>query len=66
MEGVESLYNKIGGPRNWQPRWVINVLNEMQSSITSVDEGFDGNWVIAFYQAWAEGEKADAFLHGNP
>jgi hypothetical protein len=26
MEGAESLYNKIGGTRNWRPRWVINVL----------------------------------------
>ena len=57
MEGVESLYNKIGGPRNWQPRWVINVLNEMQSSITRVFEGFDGNWVRICIKLGLKGKR---------
>ena len=29
IDGAESLYDDIYGPRNWQPRCDINVLNEM-------------------------------------
>jgi hypothetical protein len=48
MDWVESLYNKIEGSRSWQPRWVIDILNDMQLNITSVNKGFYGNWLSVF------------------
>jgi hypothetical protein len=57
MEGAELLYDKIAGSRSWQPRWVINVLNELQSSITSVGKGFNGNWVSVFIRLGAKGKR---------
>ncbi len=46
--GVELLYNKIDGSRSWQPRWVINILNDMQANIVSVNKWFEGNWLSVF------------------
>ena len=57
IEGVGLLYNKIGRSGSWQPRWVINVLNEMQSSITSVDEGFNGNWMSVLIRLGPKGRR---------
>jgi hypothetical protein len=39
MEGAELLYNKIDGPGSFQPMWVIDILNDMQSKIISVNVG---------------------------
>ena len=41
-EGAESLFDKIDGPRSFQPTWVVGVLTCMRTIITSVNEGFDG------------------------
>ena len=54
-EGAESLYNKIGGPRSFQPRWVIDILNDVQSKIISVNVGFDGNWLSVFIRLGPKG-----------
>jgi hypothetical protein len=54
MDGAESLNNEIRGPTNWCGRGVINLLRIMQSSILSLDERLDGNWVSIFYQARAK------------
>ncbi len=54
-EGAELLYNKIDGPRSFEPRWVVDILNDMQSKILSVNVGFDGNWLNVFIRLWAEG-----------
>jgi hypothetical protein len=43
MEGAESLFNKINGPRSFQPMWVVDVLTGMKTKITSVNVRFDGN-----------------------
>jgi hypothetical protein len=48
MEGAESLFNEIDRPRSFQPMWVVNVLAGMKTNITSVNEGFDGNWLSIF------------------
>jgi hypothetical protein len=42
-EGAESLFNKIHGLRSFQPMWVVDVLTGMQTKITSVNVGSDGN-----------------------
>jgi hypothetical protein len=42
-EGAELLFNKINRPRSFQPMWVVDVLTGMQTKITSVNIGFDGN-----------------------
>ena len=44
-EGAESLFDEIDGPRSFQPTWVVDVLVGMKTNITSVNEGFDGNWL---------------------
>jgi hypothetical protein len=44
----------------------INVLNEMQSRITSVNKGNNGNWVSVFIRLRPKGEKADACQYGSP
>ena len=57
MDGVESLYNKIGGPTNWRGRGVINILSNMQLSIRSLDKRLDGNWVSVFVRLGLKGKK---------
>ena len=47
-EGAESLFNKINGPRSFQLMWVVDILTGMQTKITSVNVGFDGNWLSFF------------------
>jgi hypothetical protein len=42
-QGAESLSDKINGPRSLQPMWVVDILTSMQTKITSVNVGFDGN-----------------------
>ncbi len=44
-EGAESLFDEIDGPRSFQPTWVVDILVGMKTNITSVNEGFDGNWL---------------------
>ncbi len=34
MEGAESLFNEINGPRSFQPMWVVDILTGMQTKIT--------------------------------
>ena len=57
MDGAESLYNKIDGPRNWRGRGVINVLSIMQSRILSLDKRFDGNWVSVSVRLGPKGKN---------
>ena len=57
MEGAESLYTEIDGPRSFQPRWVIDNLNDIQSKIISVNVGFDGNWLSVFIRLGPKGRK---------
>ena len=56
-EGAELLYNKIDRPRSFQPRWVVNILNDMQSTIISVNIGFDGNWLSVFIRLRPKGRR---------
>jgi hypothetical protein len=56
-EGAESLFNKIKGPRSFQPTWVVDVLTGMRTNITSVNEGFDGNWLSIFIRFGPKGRK---------
>ena len=56
-EGAESLFNKINGPRSFQPMWVVNILTRMQMEITSVNVGFDGNWLSIFIRLGPKGRK---------
>jgi hypothetical protein len=56
-EGGESLFNKINEPRSFQPMWIVNVLAGMKTNITSVNEGFDGNWLSIFIRFEPKGRK---------
>ena len=56
-EGAESLFSKIDGPRSFQPMWVVDVLTGMQTKITSVNIGFDGNWLSVFIGLRPKGRK---------
>ena len=57
MEGAESLFDKIDGPRSFQPMWVVDILSGMQTKITSVNVGFDGNWLSIFIRLGLKGRK---------
>ena len=37
--------------------WVVNVLTGMQTNITSVNIGFDGNWLSVFIRFEPKGRK---------
>ncbi len=54
-EGAESLFGEIDGPRSFQPTWVVDVLVGMKTNITSVNEGFDGNWLSIFIRFGPKG-----------
>jgi hypothetical protein len=56
-EGAESLFNKIDGPRKFQPVWVVDVLAGMKTNITSVNKGFDGNWLSIFIRCGPKGRN---------
>jgi hypothetical protein len=56
-EGAELLFDKIDGPRSFQPTWVVNVLVGMKTTITSVNEGFDGNWLSIIIRFGPKGRK---------
>ena len=56
-EGAESLYNQINGSRSFQPRWVVDILSDMQSKIISVNIGFDGNWLSVFIRLGPKGRR---------
>jgi hypothetical protein len=56
-EGAESLFNEIGGPRSFQPMWVVDVLTSMQTNISSVNVEFDGNWLSVFIRFGPKGRK---------
>ena len=56
-EGAELLYKEIGGPRSFEPRWVVDILNDMQSKIISVNVGFDGNWLSFFIRLGPKGRR---------
>jgi hypothetical protein len=56
-EGAESLFNKIDRPRSFQPMWVVDVLTGMQTKITSVNVGSDGNWLSIFIRFGPKGRK---------
>jgi hypothetical protein len=56
-EGAESLFDEIDGPRSFQPTWVVNVLVGMKTTITSVNEGFEGNWLSIIIRFGPNGRK---------
>jgi hypothetical protein len=56
-EGAESLFDEINGPRSFQPMWVVDILTGMQTKITSVNVGFDGNWLSIFIRLGPKGRK---------
>ena len=56
-EGAELGFNEIDGPRSFQPMLVVNVLTGMQTKITSVNIGFDGNWLSIFIRFGPKGRK---------
>jgi hypothetical protein len=56
-EGAELLFNEINRPRSFQPMWVVDVLTGMKTNITSVNEGFDGNWLRIFIRFRPKGRK---------
>ena len=56
-EGAESLFDEINGPRSYQPTWVVDVLTGMSTVITSVNKGFDGNWLSIFIRFGPKGRK---------
>ncbi len=37
--------------------WVVDVLTGMRTNITSVNEGFDGNWLSIFIRFGPKGRK---------
>ncbi len=56
-EGAEFLFNKINASRSFQPMWVVDILTDMQTKITSVNVGFDGNWLSVFIRLRPKGRK---------
>ena len=56
-EGAESLFNKIDGPRSFQPMWVVDILTGIQTKIISVNVGFDGNWLSVFIRLKPKGRR---------
>ncbi len=56
-EGAELLFNEINGPRSFQPTWVVDVLTGMRTNITSVNKGFDRNWLSIFIRFGPKGRK---------
>ena len=57
---ANALYYPIKGPLKWCGRGINNIMHNLLSSILSLDERLDGNWVSVFRQARAEGKEADA------
>ena len=56
-EGAESLLDEIDGSRSFQPTWVVDVLVGMKTNITSVNKGFDGNWLSIIIRFGPKGRK---------
>ncbi len=56
-EGAELLFNEIDGPRSFQPMWVVDILAGMKTNITSVNRGFDGNWLSIFIKFGPKGRR---------
>ncbi len=56
-EGAELLFDEIDGPRSFQPTWIVDVLVGMKTNITSVNEGFDGNWLSIIIRFAPKGRK---------
>ena len=54
---ANTVYHTIDGPSKWRGRGVNNILNNLLSSIRSLDEKLDGNWVSAFIRLGPKGEK---------
>ncbi len=51
------MHNEIGRPLKWHGRGVNNILNNLLSSIRSLDKRLDGNWVSVFVRFGPRGEK---------
>ena len=56
-EGAESLFDEIDRPRSFQPMCVVDILTGMQTKITSVNVGFEGNWLSIFIRLGPKGRK---------
>ena len=56
-KGLNHWFNEIDGLRSFQPMWVVNVLTGMQTNITCVNVGFDGNWLSIFIRFGPKGKK---------
>ncbi len=54
---ANAVYHAIDGPSKWCGRGVNNTLNNLLSSIRSLDEKLNGNWVSAFIRLGPKGEK---------
>ena len=54
---ANALYHAINGPSKWCGRGVKNILNNLLSSIHSLDKRLDGNWVSAYIRLGLKGEK---------
>ena len=54
---ANALYHAIDGPLKWRGRGVNNILNNLLSSIRSLDNRLEGNWMSAFIRLRPKGEK---------
>ena len=54
---ANALYHVIEGPSKWHGRGVNNISNNFLSSICSLDERLNGNWVSAFIRLGPKEEK---------
>ena len=54
---ANALYYANEGPSKWRGSGVNNILNNLLSSIRSLDKRLDGNWVSAFVRLGLSGEK---------
>ena len=54
---ANALYYPIKGPLKWCGRGINNIMHNLLSSILSLDERLDGNWVSAFVRLGPRGEK---------
>ena len=54
---ANTVYHTIDGPSKWRGRGVNNILNNLLSSIRSLDKRLDGTWVSVFIRLRPKGEK---------
>jgi hypothetical protein len=62
MEGAESLFDEIDGPRSFQPTWVVDALVGARTIVTFANKGFDGNWLSIIIRFGRRAESICSFL----